>query len=93
MIKGNIMKIFMISILFFFTINIFACDELEPPTPPTEQQKEKCLIQAFDTIIDMYLASSYEEKSEFINSLDDYEIEAFFEYLRDNYPDEYEQIP
>jgi len=87
------MRTVVISILFLFTINLFAYESLQPPTPPTQKEEERCLIQAFDTIIDMYLVSSYEQKSEFINSLDDYEIEAFFEYLRDKYPKEYEQIP
>jgi hypothetical protein len=87
------MKIIIISILFLFNLNGFAHDNLEPPIPPTEKEIEKCMIQAFDTIIDMYIVSSYEQKSEFINSLNDYELEAFFEYLRDKYPDEYEQIP
>jgi len=84
------MKLIIISIFFLFTLNSFAHDNLEHPMSPTQKQIEKCIIQAFDTIIDMYIVSSYEEKSEFINSLEDYEIEAFFEYLRDKYPDEYE---
>jgi len=87
------MKSVVISIFFLFTLNSFAHDYLEPPVPPTQKEMESCIIQAFDTIIDMYIVSTYEQKSEFINSLDDYEIELFFEYLRDKYPDEYEQIP
>jgi hypothetical protein len=51
------------------------------------------MIQAFDSIIDMYIVSNYEQKSEFINSLEDDEIENFFEYLRIYFPSEYENIP
>jgi hypothetical protein len=83
----------MILIFCLSVLQSIADDNLKAPIPPTVKEEQKSIFQAFDTIIDMYIVSSDEEKADFMNSLDDYEIELFFEYLREYYPKEFEKIP
>ncbi len=56
------------------------------------QEARRIIFQSFDTIIDMYRASDLDEKLDFIAHLDDFEIELFMEYLREKYPQEFDQI-
>jgi len=56
------------------------------------KKARKVVINSFDTIIDMYRNSTQEQKLDFIANLDDFEIELFMEYLRERYPEEFEQL-
>ncbi len=59
----------------------------------TEEEIKKEMTYAFDSVIDLYFVSTIDNKYDFINSLDSHEAEYFFEYLRENYPKEYDEIP
>ncbi len=58
----------------------------------TYKEMQRVMKESFDTIIDLYLIGSKEEKMNFISNLEDYELEAFMQYLRDNYPKEFNKL-
>ena len=56
-------------------------------------EMKQVIMKSFDTIIDLYCNSDEKEKLNFIQNLDDFEIEVFMEYLREKYPDEFLALP
>jgi hypothetical protein len=57
------------------------------------KHKGDVIMQGFELIIDYYLQSTQVEKIEFMQSLDNEEINLFLLYLRDNYPEEFKLVP
>ncbi len=89
------MKYFIILFMLLNT-SLFAdahtpyCDSYLASLSPKEAKR--VALNSFDTIIDMYLAGTEEQKLDFIANLDDFEVELFMEYLREKYPDEFAQL-
>ena len=59
----------------------------------TYKEMQRVTEESFDTIIDLYLISPQEDKLNFISTLEDYELEIFMQYLRENYPKEFNKLP
>ena len=90
----NLFKPVMLILLFAVTLTAqdYAPDSDSYFARLPHQEAKRVILQSFDTIIDMYRTSDLDEKLNFIAHLDDFEIELFMEYLREKYPQEFDQI-
>jgi len=85
-----LLSFFLLATLLFAEDFYEDCESYVASLPHKEARR--VVMQSFETIIDLYRSSNLLQKQDFLAHLDDFEIELFLEYLRKNYPDEFDQL-